>query len=1003
MSAFGAAIPRAFGVNGRGGPLLRCSPLRGFVASAVVYKSKMQLPVTKGKGKKRVASKEFRLDTVHKAVPRSLPQTRGSSTKSKKSLSSPIKPRRVDISQLKSAAEAHDARCKELDTELAAAEKQLKSAAEAHDARCKELETELAAAEKQLKSAAEERDELRQELDTQKVSKKALHADFARANADLECARRQCSGLEQERDDLRHELDTQKASKKSLQADFASANAEMESARRLSSILEKERNELRAMNEERGEELNACKAQLQSANDRLAELPRLQLLKLFVGSYSRGAGLTTQPEAAEFVQHAEFEVAVNKAWTSLADAAKRHAKMTPNSKEKLSVVSVVAPPRHGKSLFIDRLQLKAADPLNAELTLVIPVTYNSETPFDADNEVDKLDWFFVARMFHTILRTVAEPRDLVEAMQMQHRDARDFVRYFKDILLQRRPCLEHIVIAIDELTTVLDTVAYHHRKSFIRFLRGLLKISSPRITILFTGFTPAAFETFKSSDIQPIPVYLPEYRPSEMVPLLKALLRFYKQRKEPFPCMIWQCCKTNAGLLGYLVELARVNHHLFRTWEDFLEGSGIKWFKLLGRLAETYCPLVEFHLVKTIRSPSTAAASLKAQMQPNTENPSETQLRLARLLGDVARFKSDSNPYLEPAALLALVHARRKIKGDEKDTKPEEPPFWRLLESVLNSCDMRNCPVHTLEGRGGPDGLCFEMYTLAVINLRSWVLQGRTFCSGCWFHRTDRSVCCRQCAPMSESACFCFEGGVVNSKNDYWIPRTTVRFVTQREDLVAFLTETLYVLFPVDCDQIIAEVAAEKESEAGSSTKEARSEAAPPGTARTFFWPLPASSTSSRNHTIVCGEKVVHEKDFPVWLPTSFPKGAKAEELFNSVQRLQQLQQTVWYRPSKENNQGCDLVGLTYIAEHRTLEITLLELKDRRSISNADTTAKLQSALCHGVWKEFRDNHPDINLCIELVIAGQCDHRFTFSHRPGKSIDECVNEAIALDIEPQES
>ena len=98
------------------------------------------------------------------------------------------------------------------------------------------------------------------------------------------------------------------------------------------------------------------------------------------------------------------------------------------------------------------------------------------------------------------------------------------------------------------------------------------------------------------------------------------------------------------------------------------------------------------------------------------------------------------------------------------------------------------------------------------------------------------------------------------------------------------------------------------------------------------------------------------------------------------MNELKSLRQSVRYRPTVANNAGCDLVGFTFVDATRTLEITLLELKDRRNLSNADIARKLQSALCHGVWKEFRDKHPDINLSIELVIAGQCDHRFTFSH-----------------------
>ena len=310
--------------------------------------------------------------------------------------------------------------------------------------------------------------------------------------------------------------------------------------------------------------------------------------------------------------------------------------------------------------------------------------------------------------------------------------------------------------------------------------------------------------------------------------------------------------------------------------------------------------------------------------------------------------------------------------------------------------------------------ICYGMSSLPAIcvplhsiNLRSYVFASETFCSACWFHPPGSCSASHQKAQnhLDGGSLFSFPAGEIKFKSQKFLaPPTVVRFVTKKEDLAAFLTETLYLLFPVDCDTVADEVAVETSDTPMALQPEPEKLGA---TSRTLFWPLALSAESRPNHTIRCGkahrQKSRDKKSLANWLPESFPRVLSLEKFSEMFQALaaeppggRQTDQTVWYMPTKERNPGCDVVGLTYISETKTLEVTLLELKDRRSIHSEEIVDKLRIVCCTTLWQRFRDKHPDVRLSIELVIAGPCDHQFLFLQRTG-TVDDCVIEAKKQD------
>ena len=219
----------------------------------------------------------------------------------------------------------------------------------------------------------------------------------------------------------------------------------------------------------------------------------------------------------------------------------------------------------------------------------------------------------------------------------------------------------------------------------------------------------------------------------------------------------------------------------------------------------------------------------------------------------------------------------------------------------------------------------------------------------------------------------------------FWIPQVTVRFVTEQCDLEQFMTATLYALFPVDCPVVFGSAATD-----AAKPKPVR-DPSPGEDTQTVVWPLPLSQNGeAMKHTIICDAKFRHSPSKPAavpeWLPPSFPKEVSLQQLHCIVEELKELKQTVWYKPRNTGASGFNIVGLTFILDTSTLEITLLDMKDEQNMNSACVRAKLHRVLCTHLWQVFNETNPEINLSIELVIAGRAADEVKFCYCPGMDI-----------------
>ena len=316
---------------------------------------------------------------------------------------------------------------------------------------------------------------------------------------------------------------------------------------------------------------------------------------------------------------------------------------------------------------------------------------------------------------------------------------------------------------------------------------------------------------------------------------------------------------------------------------------------------------------------------------------------------------------MDPAVLIGVV------------TAPHSP-FRELLLEVLDACDPR-----TVDGNGSKDHprLDSSWYTLSVINLRSQVLSGISMSTKCWFYDTESWW-----AGVSLTKPICFQAGTVKvaQETSIWIPPTKVRFIAHQMHLESFMTATLYALFPTECPSFGEHAATSVDASQSPSRPEVR----------IISWPLASAEEPLAAHSIICDTKFRHNPSnphvLPEWLPSSFPKEVTSEQLRRIVEELKELKQTVWYKPRNTGTSGFNIVGLTFISRTSTLEITLLDMKDEQNMNSACVRAKLHRVLCTHLWQVFNETNPEINLSIELVIAGRAADEVKFCYCPGMDI-----------------
>ena len=231
--------------------------------------------------------------------------------------------------------------------------------------------------------------------------------------------------------------------------------------------------------------------------------------------------------------------------------------------DALPFVCIVNPPRHGKSLFLDRIFFERDD------FRVVEMTYSNNsnvTLLELQSPRQAL-FFFWLRFIGSVC---GETFNSVKTHSHTYFDYNETTEYSlewaKNILLRvynRNPFVDavskrelHLVIAVDEFSKLTDLTrkwSQEGRDAFIRALNNE-KQFDPVVQFVFTGFNMEMTTLIEASGAQVLCRTLTLCDFSSAKPLLKLIVDAYDSSKEKVPLLLFETIKSTPGLVGLWAE-----------------------------------------------------------------------------------------------------------------------------------------------------------------------------------------------------------------------------------------------------------------------------------------------------------------------------------------------------------------------------------------------------------------------------------------------------------------
>jgi hypothetical protein len=393
-----------------------------------------------------------------------------------------------------------------------------------------------------------------------------------------------------------------------------------------------------------------------------------------------------------------------------------------NVKENLPFHCVINPPRHGKSLLLDRLFL------NDKTVIVIGLTYNSTTGL-IDEELESpstaLKWFWI-RVLKSMLQLRPELRTLSNLLQI---DQCDWPAVQSLIIadLSSNPFLDetgqekNILFCIDEFSVLTDRILQRwerdQQKEFISRLHSMKQACYPFLQIVMTGFHLNMNTLLKSSStLQCYTLDLCDISSSR--PLLKKILETYKEHssrfEDPihFPLFLFEVVKSTPGLIGFWAENLQRNFFC-RTIYDFAQQ--MVWVNNIIRLdhggpLKSNWLLIYRYLIRFVEESSEGLAELEEEIvaaEIGKRSPLEIiPLCFVAIVGRASLKYCGEDPVQQKILdkLAALFAALGKIRPepDKKDGKPFEQLTLTALHVRLLLLNEIQCGNDRVPPKGHP-------------------------------------------------------------------------------------------------------------------------------------------------------------------------------------------------------------------------------------------------------------------------------------------------------------
>ena len=250
----------------------------------------------------------------------------------------------------------------------------------------------------------------------------------------------------------------------------------------------------------------------------------------------------------------------------------------PLVKEDNRLICVVNPPRHGKSLFLDRLFIHRND------IRVVEITYNNNTRvYEEEIESYKIAiFYFWLRFIQSVTNTNYNLHQLQHIVGRFDPDEHYNLRWAKQIILNKfnmNPFSYQannngtttegwndnkagwtdypLVIAVDEFTHILDSTykkwSYNNRIDFLNSFKNNL-CTKPFVKFVFTGFNHNMNHYLEpsSAEIYYITLTLCDFTSAK--PLLRFIINEYIRMNRRVPMVLYEVVKSTPGLIGLWAE-----------------------------------------------------------------------------------------------------------------------------------------------------------------------------------------------------------------------------------------------------------------------------------------------------------------------------------------------------------------------------------------------------------------------------------------------------------------
>ena len=379
-----------------------------------------------------------------------------------------------------------------------------------------------------------------------------------------------------------------------------------------------------------------------------------------------------------------------------------------NGKENFSFICIVNPPRHGKSLLLDRLFLNRND------VCVVEMTYNSTTNLTVEetNSSKIALYYFWLRFIHAIIPYELSLHELIDRVgsfdELKKYDLLWATKILKDAFLMTPfnnvdGKSKSLLIAVDEFSKLIDAAQSWNKEDkncFVRSLQNEHK-AMPFVRFVFTGFNRGITNLMEAScaPVSTFALSLCDFSSSK--PLLQLIKKQYDENfndhKTKFPSLLYEVVKSTPGLVGLWAE--RLFHTKCRDSSLYAFAEHMTWsneITNMDNLQNNWDLLVRFLICLEMKD-------VHGTESYDKELGEVGDSMITNLIGVMSNGddRDKKVPLISPFCMVQIVQKHPTVNNSQQLLHTQ-------LQSVIKTCEMWS----------NDSGYAFENFAVSALTVR---------------------------------------------------------------------------------------------------------------------------------------------------------------------------------------------------------------------------------------------------------------------------------------------